>query len=469
MESPLNYLKHRLNDNWIIGYDNYKITAIAEELFTQIKDNKPTILLVESDPVKFIASFIAAISAECPIFLGNPHWVQQEWQQVFNLIQPDIIWGEINSIDIINYSAITYPKTYPKFSLNHFHNFNNFIAIPTGGTSGQIKFTIHTWETLLASVAGFKQYFQLSQIYSFCVLPLYHVSGLMQFIRSFITAGTIIIIPFKTLEYQENIYKSLISKPELNKFFISLVPTQLQRILQNPKLTKWLSNFATVLLGGAPAWQELLATARRDRIPLALTYGMTETASQIVTLKPDDFLAGNNSCGQILPHATLTIRNSQGEILNKNQPGIITIAAKSLALGYYPELFANSYFTTDDIGFLDNNGYLYIIGRNSNKIITGGENVFPGEIEAAILSTNLVTDVCVIGLPDRHWGQAVTAIYVPSSATVSEFILKTAIAEKLSKFKQPKYWLPVENIPRNLQGKIDNQQLQEIIDKIGRA
>lgn len=465
MESPLNYLKNPNNDNWLIGYDSYQITTIAQELFAQIKDSKPTILLVESDPVKFIASFIAAISAECPIFLGNPHWVKPEWQQVFDLIQPDIIWGEINSIEKVNLSnnlSNNYPKNYPKFCLN------NFIAIPTGGTSGQIKFTIHTWKTLLASVTGFKQYFQLSPINSFCVLPLYHVSGLMQFLRSFITGGKIIIIPFKNLDFPEDNYKSLITNQELNKFFISLVPTQLQRILQNPKLTKWLANFSTVLLGGAPAWQELLDTARRDRIPLALTYGMTETASQIATLKPDDFLGGNNSCGQILPHATLTIRNSQGEILGENQPGIITIAAKSLTLGYYPELFPNSYFTTDDIGFLDKNGYLYIIGRNSNKIITGGENVFPGEIEAAILSTNLVTDVCVIGLPDRHWGQVVTAIYVPSSATVSTFILKTAMAEKLSKFKQPKYWLPVENIPRNLQGKIDNKQLQKIIEKMGK-
>ena len=72
--------------------------------------------------------------------------------------------------------------------------------IPTGGSSGQIKFAIHTWETLKASVQGFTEYFQLKQVNSFCVLPLYHVSGLMQFMRSFTTGGKLAIIPFKTLE-----------------------------------------------------------------------------------------------------------------------------------------------------------------------------------------------------------------------------------------------------------------------------
>jgi len=89
-----------------------------------------------------------------------------------------------------------------------------------------------------------------------------------------------------------------------------------------------------VLLGGAPAWSTLLEQARRHGIRLAPTYGMTETASQIATLKPEDF--GTNNCGQVLPHAKVTIRTSTGHLLGANQTGIITIAADSLALGYYP-------------------------------------------------------------------------------------------------------------------------------------
>ncbi|NER19777.1 MAG: AMP-binding protein [Symploca sp. SIO1C2] len=253
------------------------------------------------------------------------------------------------------------------------------------------------------------------------------------------------------------------------EFFLSLVPTQLARLI-NLDASVWLSGFRTVLLGGAPPWNSLLEEARRYKIPLAPTYGMTETASGIVTLKPEAFLSGNNSSGQVLPHAQVTIRNTTGEILNANQTGMITIQADSLALGYYPEAEAFNPqspipdFPTDDLGFVDQQGYLHIIGRRSNKIITGGENVFPPEVEAAIQATELVSDVCVIGVPDADWGQMVTAIYVPNAQTVSHQLLATALEEQLSSYKRPKNWISVAKLPRNAQGKVNYEQLQAMVN-----
>lgn len=331
--------------------------------------------------------------------------------------------------------------------------------IPTGGSSGKIKFAIHTWNTLMASVQGFKEYFQLNYINSFCVLPLYHVSGLMQFMRSFTTGGKLAILPFKALEAGQ------IYDIEISDFFISLVPTQLKRLLQNPSLTKWISQFQTVMLGGAPAWDELLEKARFHQIRLAPTYGMTETASQIATLKPDDFLNGKVNSGQILPHAQITICNQKGEILNCNQPGNITIQAQSLALGYYPKIWdKQDSFSVDDVGFLDAQGYLNILGRNSDKIISGGENIYPAEVESTIRATQMVDDICVIGVPDKHWGQVLTAIYIPK-ASYTSLEIKTAIQDKLCKFKIPKYWISVSTLPRNSQGKINRQQLQKLVQE----
>ncbi len=107
-------------------------------------------------------------------------------------------------------------------------------------------------------------------------------------------------------------------------------------------------------------------------------------------------------------------------------------------------------------------GRLNIVGRSSNKIITGGENVYPTEVEAAIRDTNLVKDVCVIGTCDRLWGQVVTAIYIKKEQSVSTTKLQTAIADKLSKYKQPKHWIAVESIPRSLQGKINYSRVAAI-------
>jgi O-succinylbenzoic acid--CoA ligase len=462
--SLLTYLKQRVDEDWLIGYDTRQFSQLSEQLFLDLRQQvnrriPPKIFIAEPDPIRFLAGFIAARAAGCHIFLCNPNWVDWEWQQVFALVQPDLILGQVTN------PTISLPPSPPTPSFSH----SAPIMIPTGGSSGQIRFAIHTWETLMASVRGFQEYFGENPINSCCVLPLYHVSGLMQFMRSLTTGGRLIITSFKHLESGEQFDFDPVD------FFISLVPTQLQRCLQNSQLTSWLSRFQTVLLGGAPAWGSLFDQARRYSIPLAPTYGMTETASQVVTLKPKDFLAGNSSSGRVLPHAKVTIRSSTGEILGANQTGKITIQADSLTLGYYPELSPNRLnsptqqpanpptFPTDDLGFFDEWGYLNVVGRSSNKIITGGENVFPSEVEAAIQATQLVADVCVTGVPDLQWGQVVTAVYVPCLQTVSTALLQTVLEDKLSKYKRPKYWVPVESLPRNSQGKVNYEQLQKVV------
>ncbi len=454
MKTALNYLKNPKNHDWLITENSHKFQQIAEESYLQLthlslQKTPPKIILAEREPVHFLAKFIAACAANCPVFLGNPDWGTEEWQQVFDLVQPNIVWG-IEKEN--NYSSAQ-------------SQIPNWIMIPTGGSSGKIKFTIHTWETLMASVKGFTEYFQLQQVNSVCVLPLYHVSGLMQFMRCFTTGGKLVITPFKSLESGKIYNINPSSNP--SEFFISLVPTQLQRLLQNSEQIQWLSQLKAVLLGGSPAWDDLLAKSKFHNIPLAITYGMTETASQIATLKPEDFLKGKISSGQILPHAQVQIRNYDGEILPNQEIGNITIQAQSLTLGYYPQIWENQeYFSVDDLGFFDNEGYLNIVGRNSDKIISGGENIYPIEIEAAIRATHLVVDVSVIGIPDQHWGQALTAMYIPKNENTSSLTIQTLLQGKLSKFKIPKYWIPLPNLPRNYQGKINRQQLQEIATKL---
>lgn len=465
----LEELQDRSREDWLVcglemppaSQQLWQLTARLSGALMQLPQ-KPKILLIESHPLRFLSGFLACVAANCPVFICNPAWQQGEWQQVFEEVKPHLILGncppglsqdypilaqEIGS-DWINLNQgdrtfIDYPPL-PDFA----------IMIPTGGSSGQIRFVVHTWETLSHSVQGLSDYFGQLSIHSYCVLPLYHVSGLMQFMRSFLTRGNIIIESFKQLN------------PNFNPqdFFISLVPTQLQRLLTHQ--SEWLAQFRVVFLGGAPAWEALLMAAREAKIPLALTYGMTETASQIASLKPHDFLQGNGSCGQVLPHAKIMIVSEVGEVLTANKMGIVCLESRSLMRGYYQDNFPlNSplvTFQSDDLGYLDERGYLYIIGRNSHKIITGGENVFPAEVEAAILATQQVQDVCILGVPDSDWGQVVTAVYVPGSVEVEPATLKSAIASQLAAYKHPKLWVAVNSLPRNAQGKINREQLLAI-------
>ncbi|HEY9907512.1 MAG TPA: 2-succinylbenzoate--CoA ligase [Thermosynechococcaceae cyanobacterium] len=437
MGTPLSYLQQRANDDWLVGYDSHEFFVLSDRLYqeygTTTRSAPLKILLAEPDAFQFLAHFIAACAAECHVFLANPNWVQAEWQQVLELVQPDRVVGIVQTALVKQREVlgkVQFPSTpFPP----------PLILIPTGGSSGKIRFVMHTWQTLMASVRGFRQYFGVDRVNSCCVLPLHHVSGLMQFLRSFTSGGQLALCSCKALA------DNLPCDP--GQFFLSLVPTQLDRLLPAP-----LPHFHTVFLGGAPAWPELLAQARARKIRLAPTYGMTETASQIATLRPEDFFAGQTGCGQVLPHAQI-------EILQET----IAIRSSALALGYYPNYFEQTTFQPDDLGCFDDRDSLHLIGRASDKIITGGENVFPAEVEAAIRATGLVQDVCVVGASDRHWGQAISAIYVPLNA--SEEQLQSALANNLSKYKRPKHWVAVETLPRNAQGKIDRSQITKLIQQ----
>lgn len=447
---------------WLIQDKLEQISATA------VKRQTLVILIAESNPFKFIAAFLAGVIAEVNLFLCDPAWQQREWQQVLELVQPDLIFGDRNIKDLL--TKLKYKVERVDHQVDIFPE--SLIMIPTGGTSGKIKFAMHTWSTLTASVIGFRDYFNCPQINSACTLPFYHVSGLMQLMRSLITQGELAIFDYKVAKINQISFY----KPD---YFISLVPTQLQSLITT--IPEWLSQFKTVLLGGAPARRSLLDSARKHKIPLALTYGMTETASGIVVLKPEDFWQGNNSNGLVLPQAQVEIVNTCHQDLTQQfsfeqtasrlierNVGLIKIKSKSLYLGYYPQFsIPDSSLTTDDLGYFDSNGYLHLVGRNSQKIITGGKNVFPLEVESAIYATNLVKDICVIGIPDLKWGQAVTAVYVPvESSSPPIDTIKQTVQFQLAKYKQPKNWIELKQLPRNNRGKINYQQLQDQILQI---
>ncbi|MEL6580815.1 MAG: 2-succinylbenzoate--CoA ligase [Cyanobacteria bacterium J06621_12] len=470
----LNYLKLSAERDWLEYYSdnwarNQNVDAskcLSRSLFqlTQAKlaqisavvakpEQLKTIFIVEQNPIQFIASFFASVIAEVNLFLCDPGWKRKEWQQVLSLVKPDLILGDSPATDLIGKLESTVPDPPNVITKAELPD-RSLIMIPTGGTSGKIKFAIHSWQTLAASVEGFRIFFACEQINSFCTLPLYHVSGLMQLMRSFLTQGKLIICP----------YKSIATQPiEINKsaYFISLIPTQLKFLLVN--LSDWLSQFRTILVGGAPASRSLLDTAKEYNLAIAPIYGTTETASGVVALKPQDFLAGNYSNGKVMPHAQISIKDSRiAATGNRTTIGLIEIKGRSLYLGYYPLLSPPvSSLLTDDLGYFNHQGYLQIVGRDSQKIITGGENVFPIELEEVIYSTKLVQDVCIIGIPDPKWGQAVTAIYVPTAANNLDLI-KQQMRSQLAKYKQPKNWLKVDYIPRNNRGKVNYQELQAI-------
>ncbi len=319
---------------------------------------------------------------------------------------------------------------------------SGWLCVPTGGTSGGVRFARHDERTLTAAAAGFGAHFGLDRVNAVGVLPPHHVSGLMARVRCAATGGHYVGWTWKELEAGH--------RPELGAgdWVLSLVPTQLQRLLASPDAVTWLRRFRIILLGGGPTWPELADQAAAARLPVSLSYGMTETSAMVAALRPEEFLAGERSSGPALPHARLAI---EGE-------GRVTIGGASVFRGYFPDERYEEPFVTEDLGRLDERGHLHLLGRRDAVIITGGKKVQPLEVESALRASGEFSDVAVVGVPDPEWGQVVVACH-PRREPAPDAARVAAALAGLAAYKRPKRLLAVDPWPRNAQGKLNRAAL----------
>ena len=242
-----------------------------------------------------------------------------------------------------------------------------WLMIPSGGSAGALKFARHDGWSVAAAVEGFRAHFGLERVNAVGVLPLHHVSGLMAWMRCALTGG--VFIPWSWKDLEEG--RRPASLPE--DCCLSLVPTQLQRLLSSAEAVAWLRQFRFIFVGGGPAWAGLLENAARLELPLSPCYGATETAAMVAALRPEQFLAGIRGCGAPMPHAAIDFVD-----------GVVRIAGESLFRGYYPALRDERSWLTEDMGGITAEGSLVILGRRDDLIVTGGRKVSPLEVEAAL-------------------------------------------------------------------------------------
>ncbi len=325
-----------------------------------------------------------------------------------------------------------------------------WLCIPTGGTGGVLRFARHDEQTLGAAVRGFVEHFGVRQVNVLDVLPAHHVSGLMARIRCAETGGKRVAWTWKQLEAGD--WPELPTEGE--GWYLSLVPTQLQRLLASASSVERLKKFRAVFLGGGPLWPELVDAAAVAGVPVSICYGMTETAAMVTAQRMEDFAAGDRGCGRAMAHARVEIVDEvTGAILPQGATGLVRIAGEAIFRGYWPEATEERALLTEDLGRLDAQGRLTILGRRDAVIITGGKKVHPAEVEAVLRASGAFDDVAVIGVPDLEWGQVVVACY-PLRAEKLDTEKVEAALEGLVAYKRPKYFLAISSWPRNAQGKI---------------
>ena len=272
-----------------------------------------------------------------------------------------------------------------------------------------------------------------------CPLPLAHVGGLSIQVRSAVYGTTVVLHG----RFDTEAVAATLMDPAQRVTMVSLVPTMLSRLLdaglREPPTLRW------ALLGGGPIAPALLARARAARVAVAASYGMTEGCSQIVT--------------HGFPLLGFELRIAEAMARGPGEPvvGELLVRGKAVAAG---ALSQDGWLHTGDLGSLDGRGRLSIEGRLADTIVTGGENVAPIEVEAALLEHPAVADVGVFGRPDPEWGEAVTAnVVLRAGAAVDEAELRAHCAARLAPFKVPKRIELVPSVPRGATGKLLRREL----------
>ncbi|HEU5079875.1 MAG TPA: AMP-binding protein [Opitutaceae bacterium] len=348
-----------------------------------------------------------------------------------------------------------------------------WLCVPTGGSSGQIRFARHDERTIAAAVSGFRLHFNVTRVKAVGVLPHHHVSGLMAMLRCAFSGGTYVAWEWKRMlagEFPD-------TADEDGDWFLSLVPTQLERLMATEKGVEFMRGFGCVFIGGGPSWLQLTERAAQPGIKVSLSYGMTETAAMVCAQLPEEFAAGERGAGRPMPHATIELVGDEGTSLidvipnRQNEPrpapgnsiGRIRVHGESVCWGYFPELRSDRQWLTEDLGTIETSGALRVLGRRDAVIISGGEKIAPTEVEEALRELDLFDDVAVVGVPDEKWGEIVVAFHPAQQSPIALDDIRSALGERLAAFKLPKKLVAVADWPRNAQGKVNRAALRALI------
>ncbi len=371
--------------------------------------------------------------------------------------------------------------TQPSISNLQYSIANLQAVVFTSGTSGRPKGVTLTFTNHFYSAMGsaYRLGVLPDDLWLSC-LPLYHVGGLAVIFRSCVYGTAVDLHPRFNLE---EINRSLDGKPIT---LISLVPTMLRRLLQSRD--HWPASLRLILLGGTAAPPELVKKANslprknihHSPFPLvAPTYGLTEAASQVATMRPEAVMQKLGSVGKPLLFTQVKIVAEDGRERPSGKYGEIVVTGPTVTPGYFDKdgkseigdspqsSIANlqsstSTIHTGDIGYLDEDGDLWVVQRRTDLIVTGGENVYPAEVEAVLRKHTAVAAACVVGIDDPEWGQKVAALIVPQAPdAVTAEALIVWCRERLAGYKIPRLIRFTDKLPQTASGKIARKEVQK--------
>lgn len=335
-----------------------------------------------------------------------------------------------------------------------------FTMMFTSGTTGNPKAVLHTYGNHWWSAIGSALNLGLDKQDKWLLpLPMFHVGGLSILIRSVVYGMEIYLLEKYTPEHLLQAFT------EKRVTIASIVTVMLRDLLQELEGAALPDHVRCLLLGGGAVPAPLLQQVKKHQLPLFQSYGMTETSSQIVTLSEEDSLRKIGSSGKALFPASVHIKNP-----DDSGVGEIAVKGPMVFHGYdhqpeaTAESFSDGWFKTGDLGYKDSEGFLFVMERRTDLIISGGENIYPSEIENVLLAMQGVEEAAVVGESDDKWGQ-VPAAFIVASLPLKETEMIERLKQELAAFKVPKHLLFVETLPKTASNKIQRHELAKRLKK----
>ena len=321
------------------------------------------------------------------------------------------------------------------------------VIMNTSATTGQFKSVPLRWGQIRAHVQASREVLGKNEQDNWLmILPLFHVSGLSILLRSLYNGTAVTILP----KYDEAQVLKLIESENIN--MMSLVPTILTQL--EPKITH--HKLRVILLGGEFIPMALIDACEEKSLPIYKTYGMTETFSQSVTFSVLDYPHKRDSVGKPLPGMQVRIDKPDADGV-----GEIHLTGPMVMTRYIDKEPIDGDLNTDDIGYVDEDGFVYILNRRKDLIISGGENIYPKELEDLVYTLSSVKECAVVPVPDPKWGQ-VPALFVAfhDGESMTADAILSFMTNSLAKYKIPKYVKILPALPRNGTGKIVRNELR---------
>jgi fatty-acyl-CoA synthase len=342
------------------------------------------------------------------------------------------------------------------------------LIVYTSGTTGQAKGAVLDQQAVLTTALNgvFAHDLHRSDRV-LTVLPLFHVGGLCIQTLPALLAGAAVRLheAFDPGEWLADVERW---QPTTSL----LVPATMAAILDHPRWpTAHLSSLRGVMTGSSVVPPALIEPFHRRGVPCGQVYGATETGPTALVLRFPDAATRVGSCGRAVPHCEVRLVDGEGADVAAGERGELVVRGANVLRGYWrnpqatAEAFiAEGWFRTGDIGHRDPDGWWYIDDRSKDVVISGGENVYPAELEAVLAGCPAIAEAAVVGQPDERWGEvAVAVVVVRGGAELDDAAVRRLFEGRLARFKHPHRVVFVDALPRNVMGKVQKFRLRELL------